>query len=204
MKFCVPARMMLRVHGRSLIGNVDWNNIGAVSLHLPMMSFPYWERGLKLDLYVMMKWGSGRSLIGNVDWNGTLDKRPKKYIRRSLIGNVDWNAQDSHHYAHSWCRSLIGNVDWNNYAKTSKRKDVGSRSLIGNVDWNHVQDIVNCPRALSFPYWERGLKFLTNRYHRQGMRVVPLLGTWIEILLLCHDQRKGWCRSLIGNVKYKL
>ena len=36
---------------------------------------------------------------------------------------------------------------------------------------------------MSFPSWERGLKFLIGDIQGMGDIVVPLVGTWIEILL---------------------
>ena len=49
-----------------------------------------------------------------------------------------------------------------------------------------------CVKLLSFPSWERGLKYKGSLLWGGGTIVVPLVGAWIEILLIGQDNGRIW------------
>ena len=55
------------------------------------------------------------------------------------------------------------------------------RSPCGNVDWNSFPIPATYQFLVSFPLWERGLKYNKIILSAIGIKVVPLVGTWIEI-----------------------
>ena len=124
-------------------------------------------------------------------------------IRRSLRGNVDRNLRQRRQdevpyvvpYVGTWIemcaswrsdnawsgRSLRGNVDRNRLDDATMSQTV-SRSLRGNVDRNTT---------------EGGMADLIGK-------VVPYVGTWIEIETTVEDDPRVWGRSLRGNVDRNL
>ena len=80
---------------------------------------------------------------------------------RSLRGNVDRNWLQHIHTIDFRCRSLRGNVD-RNRTSISRANEIPSRSLRGNVDRNT----------------EDGATV------RSVSKVVPYVGTWIEMPIL--------------------
>ena len=68
--------------------------------------------------------------------------------------------------------------------------------------WIEINDTISRDKALtlSFPYWERGLKYEKCKQIGGKEIVVPLLGTWIEIEFANNHIGRLAGRSLIGNV----
>ena len=168
-------------------------------------SFPYWERGLKYE-------GIGgwkglplrRSLIGNVDWNKEALNEGLDNIGRSLIGNVDWNGRWSILLDHDdIVVPLLGT-----WIEITTARAIGTwvRSFpYWERGLKYQDQRRDTYKSLSFPYWERGLKlqcscrcFSPNPgrslignvdWNRPYINlepinedVVPLLGTWIEMV----------------------
>ena len=147
----------------------------------PLSSFPLWERGLKSLSFQIPHCQACRSPCGNVDWNCIFLAHWEARYGRSPCGNVDWNSCPPPesifpllvvplvgtwieillwmlqiHMTHG--RSPCGNVDWN-VNHTLRCSCTVRRSPCGNVDWN---DVSKSRYAIAV--------------------VVPLVGTWIEIL----------------------
>ena len=57
-----------------------------------------------------------------------------------------------------------------------------------------------CVKLLSFPSWERGLKYKGSLLWGGGTIVVPLVGAWIEIRYLTLATHWEWRRSPRGSV----
>ena len=163
---------MVRMYGRSLRGNVDWNIHITVVYQITSLSFPSRERGLKLT------WDG---VVGLYPSSFPSRERGLKWYRKVLYR---WTGRSfpsrerglKYFFVYLW-RNFIRVVPFAGtwieihlpYAGIHRTI---CRSLRGNVDWNCQQ-------------W----------FYLHVTTVVPFAGTWIEIylhVLRCERESKSF------------
>ena len=154
-----------------------------------------------------------------MDWNYGYYDNTGGNLSRSPRGSVDWNFECVRENAiclvaplvGAWIeilcknpaeklkrgRSPRGSVDWNNDFLGGLDM-FKSRSPRGSVDWNQVPALCTHLQISSLPSWERGLKCLYLNQQTVDYAVAPLVGAWIEIVIVMWHKTTNNVAPLVG------